>query len=109
MIYQPSQYSHCAILDIKVRILHAVEKHKKIFVAGNEWIKLRIQILKHGDSDSIVIVSGCSHEELVQQFVDNSYHDSAESLEGLPIVGLTETERAAGLHRIFSHSGVLII
>jgi hypothetical protein len=109
VIDQPSQYPHRAILDIKVWVLHAVEKHKEIFIAGDEWIKLRIQILKHGDSDSIVIVSGGSHEELVQEFVDNSYHDSPESLEGLPIVGLTETERAAGLHCIFSHSGVLVI
>jgi hypothetical protein len=63
--HQSSQNAYGPILDIKVGILHAVEKHKEVLISTNEWIELRVKVLKHCAPNPIVIVRSRCHKELV--------------------------------------------
>ena len=74
MRHKTTQYSDCPLFDLKVLILHAVEKHEKVLILANERIELRVQVLEHRDTDSILVVSCCSDEESMQKLVDNSFH-----------------------------------
>jgi len=81
MPHKSAENSHSSVFDVKVRILHAIEEHKQVLISADEGVELRVQVLKHCHSYAIIIVSGCSHKELMEKFVDYPDHDSAEPLE----------------------------
>ena len=66
MVYKSPQYSYRPVFDIEVRILHAVEKHEQVLIPWDKGIKLWVEVFEHCDSDSLVIISGSSHKELMQ-------------------------------------------
>ena len=75
-----------AVFDIEGgRVLHAVEEHQQVLIARDERVELRVQVLQHCDSDSVVVVSGGRDEELVQELIHYSYHHCAQSLYLLTI------------------------
>lgn len=67
---ESSQNSNCPLSNFEILILHAVEKHKKIFIPRNERIELGIQMFKHSHTDPVFVVSCCCYEKSVKQFVD---------------------------------------
>lgn len=58
--------------NFEILVLHTVEKHEKVLIAGDERVKLRIQMLQHSDSDPVLVISGRSDEEPVQELVDDA-------------------------------------
>ena len=58
--------------NFEILVLHTVEKHEKVLIAGDERVKLRIQMLQHSDSDPVLVISGRSDEEPVQKLVDDA-------------------------------------
>ena len=66
--------SHSPLFDFKVLILHAVEEHQQILILRNEWVKLRIQVLQHSDSDTVLIIGSCCNKEAMEELVDDALH-----------------------------------
>ena len=52
--------------------MHAIEQHEEVLVPGNEGVKLRVEVLQHGDSDAVLVVGGSCNKKAMKQFVDNS-------------------------------------
>ena len=72
MRYKASENTHSPLPDFEVLVLHAVEKHKKIFVARNKRIELGVQMLQHSHSNSVLVISGRGNEEAMKKFIDYS-------------------------------------
>lgn len=65
-----TENTHSPFSDFEVLVLHAVEKHEKIFVARYEGIKLGVQMFKHSHSDSVFIICSSSYKKAMEEFVD---------------------------------------
>ena len=109
MVDQATKYSDGTVFNVEVGVLHTVEEHEQVLVARDKRVELRIEVLQHGHTNTVIVVGRRSHEELVQQFVHDSYHYCTQALERLPTVGLGEAQRAAGLHGVFPHGRVLVV
>lgn len=55
----------CPLPNFEILVLHTVEKHEQVLIAGDERVKLRIQMLQHSNSDPVLVISGRSDEESV--------------------------------------------
>lgn len=66
MANETSKDPHSPILDVKVRVLHAVEEHEQILITTDKRVELRVEVLEHSDSDPVVIICCGSDKELVK-------------------------------------------
>ena len=62
-------------------------------------------MLEHGNSDAVFVISGGSHEEAMEELVDDPLHGGADP----QVVSLGETEPASSSHCFFTNIGVFII
>lgn len=101
---ETTENAHGSVLNLKVLVLHTVKKHQQVLIARDERIKLRVEILEHSDTNTILVICSSCDEESVQELVYNTFHTCTKSL-GAKL----ETQRTTGLHSFLSHLGVLVI
>ena len=58
---QPSQYLQRLILDLEIRVVHAVEQHQQILPRSYIGIKLLVHVSQHCASDIQVWICGCHY------------------------------------------------
>ena len=105
MRHKTSQYPDCPLFNLKILILHAVEQHEKVLILADKRIELRVQVLEHSDTDSILVVSCCSDEESMQKLVDDSFHGRTDS----QMARFGKRQATARSHGFFADIWILVV